>query len=213
MSVEPAPPGAPGDALLLVSTARSSRFFSTFFMVEDRVESVWSTRSRLPIRFEKTVHEGNYRKHESVRFDQEAGRAVYAGGDTVDMVPGSQDVLSAFYYVRTLDLDLGSTVAIPNHADKKNYPLDVRVLGRETIDVEAGRFRCIVVEPLLKTAGLFKQEGRLTIWLTDDARRLPVLMKSKVAVGSITAELESYRAGVPAIAPPPGPAMGEGSGR
>jgi hypothetical protein len=71
----------------------------------------------------------------------------------------------------------------------------VRVVRRENVEVPAGTFRCLVVEPLLKSAGLFKQEGSLTIWLTDDARRMPVLMKSKVAVGSIAAELESFRMG------------------
>ena len=59
-----------------------------------------------------------------------------------------------------------------------------------------------MIEPLLRSAGLFKHEGRLTIWLTDDARRMPVLMKSQVAVGSIVAELESFRVGRAPRRPP-----------
>jgi hypothetical protein len=114
-----------------------------------------------------------------------------------EILPGTQDVLSAFYYVRTQPLAPGDSLEVPNHSDGKNYPLMVRVLRRETITVPAGTFTCLVVEPLLKTAGLFKQEGRLTIWLTDDARKMPVLMKGKVTVGSIVAELESFRMGRP----------------
>lgn len=184
-------------AYRLASTARSSRFFSTFFEVKDRVESVWSVTRRVPLRFERHIHEGNYTRNEVVQFDPEAGTATYPKGKVKEIPPGAQDVLSAFYYVRTQNLAPGDSLEVPNHTDGKNYPLVVRVLRRETITVPAGTFTCLVVEPLLKTAGLFKQEGRLTIWLTDDARKMPVLMKGKVTVGSIVAELESFRMGRP----------------
>ncbi len=53
-----------------------------------------------------------------------------------------------------------------------------------------------MVEPLLKAGGIFKNKGRLVIWLTDDARRLPVLMKSKVAIGSVKVVLQEVKTGV-----------------
>jgi hypothetical protein len=71
----------------------------------------------------------------------------------------------------------------------------VRILKRETITVKAGTFDCIVAEPLLKTVGVFKHTGKLKVWLTDDRLKMPVLMKSKVLVGSITAELTDYQLG------------------
>lgn len=179
----------------LISSAKSSRFFSTFFLVDDLVESHWSPNTLLPEFFEKRIREGKYEKDETIRFDQEAGKAHYQNGEVSQMTPYSQDVLSAFYYVRTQPLRVGSTISIPSHTDGKNYPLEVKIMRKEKIKVKAGTYNCFVVEPLLKSAGLFKQEGRLTIWITDDARRIPVLMKSKVAVGSIVAELESYRPG------------------
>lgn len=192
------------------STAESSRFFDTFFPVKDRVESVWDVERAIPLRFERHIREGKYKKDAMVRFDHAQGKAFYSNGKTSEFPAGSQDVLSAFYYVRGQDLSPGTSLQVPNHADGKNYPLEVRVLRRETVQVPAGTFACVVVEPLLKSAGLFKQEGNLTIWLTDDARRMPVLMKSKVAVGSIAAELESFRlaAGAPAAPGSPGAARG-----
>ena len=84
-------------------------------------------------------------------------------------------------------------ILLESHADRKNYPLNVIVHGREEVDTPAGKFQCLVVEPMLRTPGLFKHEGKLTIWLTDDERRMPVLMKSKVAIGSITVILTGYR--------------------
>ena len=181
----------------LASTARSSRFFSTFFTVKDRVESLWSLDRRVPLRFEKHIHEGNYKKDTVIEFDHENGHAVYENGERLEIEKDTQDVLSAFYYIRCNRLEVGESVHVPNHSDGENYPLEVKVVRREKVKVPAGEFRCVVVEPLLKSAGLFKQEGRLTIWLTDDARKMPVLMKSKVAVGSIVAELEKFRMGKP----------------
>ena len=195
------------------STAESSRFFSTFFPVKDRVESVWSVDTRLPLRFEKHIREGKYAKDGGMRFDHVQNRATYTNGKSFPFPEGSQDVLSAFYFVRSQALAPGTLLVVPNHTDGKNYPLQVKVLKRETVTVPAGTFTCVVVEPLLKSAGLFKQEGNLTIWLTDDARRMPVLMKSKVAVGSIAAELESFTPGAAGWGGPnqnvPRPAAGD----
>jgi len=106
-----------------------------------------------------------------------------------------QDVLSAFYFIRTQDLKVGKSLFVDNHTDKKNYPLEVKVLRKERVKVPAGTFNCVVVEPILKASGIFKQKGSLTVWLTDDEIKMPVLMKSKVIVGSISTELTNYRLG------------------
>jgi len=202
----------------LLSTAKSSRFFDTFFPVDDRIISEWSPTLRAPVAFEKRSREGKYKKDESLHFDHERGLAIYGNGKREKMPPGSQDVLSAFYMVRAHKLAPGMSFQIPNHADGKNYQLVVKVHTRETVDVPAGHFSCLVVEPMLRTSGLFKQEGRLLIWVTDDARHMPVQMKSKIAVGSIVAELESFRMGQPPSSADPNhesavPAQGNAGGR
>jgi len=211
------PGKAPGNYRLL-STAKSSRFFDTFFPVDDRIISEWSTTLGAPVEFEKRSREGKYKKDETLRFDHERGLALYGNGRREKMPPGSQDVLSAFYVVRAHKLVPGASFEIANHADGKNYQLVVKVHEREAVDVPAGHFSCVVVEPLLRTSGLFKQEGRLLIWVTDDARHMPVQMKSKIAVGSIVAELESFRMGQPPSSDDPGretamPTQGNAGGR
>jgi hypothetical protein len=72
------------------------------------------------------------------------------------------------------------------------YDLDVRYLGKETIEVPAGKFECIVVEPLVKEGGLFKSEGSIIIYITNDEAKMPVRVKTKVIIGSINADLTSY---------------------
>lgn len=184
------------DCYKIVSTAATNSIVSTFFKVRDRVESLMDVCSLYSRKFEKHLSEGNYTKDEIVRMDHETGLAYYADGDTVEILRSTQDALSSLYFVRTLDLKIGTLVAFPNHSGKKNYPLRVRVLGRERIKTPAGRFNCIVVEPRLKSEGIFKHKGRLTVWLSDDEMRLPVKMKSQIAIGAITAELVGWKEGV-----------------
>nr|MBN2277589.1 DUF3108 domain-containing protein [candidate division Zixibacteria bacterium] len=179
---------------LLISTANSNRFFSSFYRVEDRVESVFDARGLFSWHFEKKLSEGSYQANKSYSFDQENHRVIYEN-DTLDINNYIQDALSILYYVRTRDLKIGESIYVDNFTDGKSYPMEVRVLQKETVKVKAGKFDCLVVEPLLLSAGIFQHEGRLKVWLTDDRLKLPVLMKSKVLVGSISAELTDYQLG------------------
>ncbi len=174
--------------------AQSNSFFSTFFRVDDKVESIVDAAGLFPWRFEKNLREGGYRSDRLYTFDQR-GHLVYYQKDTIEIPPFTQDPLSVLYYVRTQNLEVGKSLFIDNFTDGKLYPLEVRVLEKERITVKAGTFDCIVVEPLLQAAGVFKHEGKLKVWLTDDRLKMPVLMKSKVLVGSISAELTSYELG------------------
>src|SRR5262249_50895437 len=100
-----------------------------------------------------------------------------------------------FYRARIEKLTPGLSIYIPHHSDRKSFYLEVHVIRKERIDVPAGSFSCVVVEPLVRDAGPFNNKGTLTIWLTDAARHLPVLMKSKVPVGPVDAVLQSYTLG------------------
>ncbi len=178
----------------IYSTVRSTSFFSTFFRVEDSALTCIDVRELFPVRFEKYLREGKYRADRSATFDPVAGLA-YTPGDTIVVPPYVQDALSLLYYVRALELKPGTDLQVENYDGKNTYTLTVRVLRKERVEVKAGVFSTIVVEPLLQAAGLFKHEGRLTVWLSDDRLHLPVLMKSKVIVGSIVAELTQYNLG------------------
>jgi len=179
----------------IVSLAQSNKFFSMFYRVEDTVISHMDVQKRFSRKFEQHLREGKYKADLEVKFDQAAGRALYKDGRSFDIPYGVQDALSALYYVRTLNLKVNDHVLVDNHSNGKNYPLQVKVHRKETIDTPAGRFKCLVVEPFLQSTGLFKQKGRLTVWLTDDERKIPVQMKSEIPVGSITAVLTKMEPG------------------
>ncbi len=178
----------------VISRAMSNKVFSTFFRVDDRIESIVDAEGIYSWRFEKNLREGGYSADRMYEFDQPLG-LVYYGRDTIDVPPVVQDALSVLYYIRTQELQVGSSIYLDNFTDGGQFPLEVKVEKRETISVEAGTFDCIVVEPMTQSVGVFKNEGRLTVWLTDDRLKMPVLMKSKVLVGSISAELTDYELG------------------
>jgi len=178
----------------IVTRAKSNKFFSTFYKVDDRVESIIDAVGLFSWRFEKNLREGGYRDDRVCLFDQRNHVVLYQE-DTISVPPYVQDALSVMYYIRTQTLEPGQILFVDNFTDGKLYPLEVRVLERERVEVKAGSFDCVVVEPLLKSVGVFKHEGKLRVWLTDDRLKMPVLMKSKILVGSITAELTDFRLG------------------
>jgi len=84
-------------------------------------------------------------------------------------------------------------INLRNFFDRESHELVVRVLGRQQIEVKAGTFKTIVVEPVIKSGSLFKFEGKLLLWLSDDERRVPVKVSTKIPIGTIDAELTGYR--------------------
>ena len=175
----------------IVSIARTNRAFDTVFKVRDRHESFIHWDELYALRFVKHLREGRFRRDGRVDFDQLRHLAVYED-TTVGIPPNTHDFLSALYYMRTIPVEPGQAVFLPNHTNGKNYPIYVKVVGRERVRVPAGEFDCIVVEPVLETSSIFEHKGKLTIWLTDDTVRMPVLLRSKVIVGAFEAVLKEY---------------------
>jgi hypothetical protein len=127
-------------------------------------------------------------------FDQFRHRATTTEG-AYDIPPYVHDILSAFYFARTVDYSQskpGDIYTLFNFYKDTSHELGVKFLGRQELEVEAGTFRTIVLEPLVREGGLFKSEGRIVVWLTDDEAKIPVRVNTKVVVGSIDTELREY---------------------
>ena len=184
----------------IVSTARSNEMVSLFYPVDDRTDSYMDARGLYSLWFKLRQREGRYRSDKEIRFDQQAHRALYihnGKAEWFDTVPEVQDALSGLYFLRTLTLEPGRPVTIPVFDSRKNWQVEVRVLQREEVVTPAGTFRTVKVKPLLKSEGIFRRKGDVHIWLTDDARKIPVKMKSAVKIGSITATLVEWREHAP----------------
>jgi len=168
--------------------------FDLFYKVRDRYSTYLDVKGMFPWRFEQHIREGNYTRDFSAFFDQRRGK-VYTSEGSYKTVKNVLDIISAFYFVRTVNFKLyspGDTLHLHNFYKDKTFPLDVIYRGKEKVDVDAGTFNCIIVEPRIKQGGLFKSEGSILVWLTDDEIKMPVRVKSKIVIGSILADLTKY---------------------
>lgn len=196
-------------AYRISATARSNPAFSTFFRVADTNEALLDIVQFHTLRFFKDLNEGDFSFQEEVLFDQEAGLVSYPGESDpalacMEIPPHALDVLSCLYFARTLPLEVGETYYIDSHIDNDNYALEVTVYEGERIRVPAGEFDCILVKPGLRSQGIFDQQGEIWVWLTDDERHMPVLMRSAIVIGEIVCVLEDYTSGEPLDVENPG---------
>lgn len=174
---------------------RSLESLEWLYSVRDRYRTVLDVSGIFPWEFNQSLREGGYSRDFNATLDQANHTARTNEGD-FSITPYIHDIVSAFYYVRTQNLRSypnGGVMQLRNFFNKECYDLGVKILGIQTIEVEAGKFRCIVVEPLIKEGGLFKSDGRILIWLSDDERKIPVKVSSKIPIGSIDAELTLYQ--------------------
>lgn len=187
---------AEGGTHRIVVTARSNDWLSVFFPVDDRVESVLDKEGGafpgVSRSYRMQTREGSHHRDREIRFG--SGTAVFhdrRSGErlALSIPPGTFDIYSSFFHVRYLPLEVGRSVYVNILDGKEVQRLEVRVLRRETLWTVLGRVPTIVVKPLVRSEGVFEGKGGVTIWLTDDARRIPVRVQTKVTVGSVTATL------------------------
>jgi Protein of unknown function (DUF3108) len=185
------------DVLPLWSTAHSHPFFSTVYAVDDRVESHLDLRQLLTRYYRIRLKEGGYRVHREVTFDPVQQRATYSKNhQSARLLPtgaAAQDPLSSLYVVRTLPLQVGASVYLPIFDRGKTSLTEIQVLQRERLQLPFGTVHTLKLQPLLQTSGIFQRDGELFIWLTDDARRVPVQMLSRITMGSVTARLRKVK--------------------
>lgn len=168
--------------------------FDWIFKVRDRYETFLDVEGLFPWRFEQHVREGKYSRDFSAFFDQRRGKAKTSEG-VYDIPKYVNDIVSAFYLARTFDysnMKPDDKFHLQNFYKDRVYDLDVKYHGKETVTVPAGKFDCIVIEPLVQEGGLFKSEGSILIWLTDDILKVPVKVKTKVIIGAIDGELTAF---------------------
>jgi hypothetical protein len=182
----------------ITSRVHSSPFVSVFYKVEDYARCL--IRDGRPVNFWIRQHEGRYRSNKETVFDADTGNITFFNylknskhKHTIkDRV--AWDVMSGFYYLRTLPLEIGKSVYIDIFDSNKFYKAEVSVLRKEKIKVpDMGAVETILVKPVLKSEGLFRKKGDILVWLTDDERRIPVRVETKVPVGSVVAVLRNFK--------------------
>jgi hypothetical protein len=165
------------------------------FHVDDVLESWIDTGCFQSLRFVQQLDE--HGKTRQRRYEMYPERLAFTENDKPEerSAPRPLDDGSFFFFVRTQDLVVGETYEYPQYFRPDRNPVIIRVIGRERVTVPAGTFDAIVLQPVIKTKGIFSEKGEAKIWLTDDAARVMVKMSAKVSFGTLTMSLTSLQHG------------------
>jgi hypothetical protein len=170
---------------------KSVGLFNWFFKVDDRFESYADEESIIPYHFIRRTHEGSYKYEDEVDFYHEKGIAKSRRAEKP--IPyGIKDIVSAFYYMRTLDLsniNEGQEYKLDFYLDDSAYVSKIIYLGKEIVETKLGKFRCLKFKPMVAQGEIFQEPYPMVLWVTDDKNKAPVLGKSTVIVGSVKLEL------------------------
>lgn len=162
-----------------------------FYHVDDSYESWMDAETLFSLRFVQRIHEGNYRPVRT--FEIFPDRAVFKQDDKPEepSVAEPLDDASFFFFLRTIPLEVGKTYEFPRYFNPKANPVIIRVLRKEHIRVPAGEFDAIVIQPIIKTTGLFSDNGMAELWLSDDSRRILLQLRSKFSIVNLSLALKA----------------------
>ena len=178
----------------------TSGMIKWFFKVDDVYESYFDKDTVKPYQFRRKIDEGGYKKHRITTFNYNSNQAYVQDfikqKDTSVAILKVQDMMSSFYYLRNQDVKnfkKGDEIAIDMFMDSQIYPFKLRFLGKEVLSTKFGKINSLIFRPLVQSGRVFKAQESVTIWITDDANKIPIKMKADLSVGSLRAELESYK--------------------
>ena len=178
----------------VVGIGRTRGAFNFFFRVVNRYETYLDEEAIVPLLFIRRINEGGYRKSQDVVFNQFDNIAI-SNTATVPVIPNVQDIISAFYYLRTYDYDdaeVGDIFDVSFFLDDSVYVSRVVFDGREDVNTRIGTFRTLRFKPQVLTGDVFSQPYPMTLWISDDKNKIPIMIQSGIIVGSIKMELVEY---------------------
>ncbi len=182
----------------MVGTGRTTGMAEWFFKTRDRYETYIDTEAMIPWEFIRDVDEGGYKINRHIIFDhyQQKATDFKDNQKTFDIDKNAQDLLSTFYYARCINADtlvIGQEVPVDMFLDHEMYPFRFKYLGKETVKSDFGKIYCMKFKPLVQSGRVFKEKEGMTLWVTDDANKVPIRLESELAVGSIKIDLMDYK--------------------
>ncbi|GAA6768393.1 DUF3108 domain-containing protein [Flavobacterium johnsoniae] len=180
-------------------TTGMSKFF---FKVEDLYESYFDKETGEPYRFVRKIDEGGYTKNQEGFFNQSENKVLVKDykrktEKTIVITDNVQDIVSSFYFLRNhpnIDkLKSGEAITIDMFFDDEITKFKLKYVGRQDITTKFGTVSCMIFKPLVQTGRVFKEKESLTLWITDDANKVPIRIKADLAVGSLKADLDEYK--------------------
>ncbi len=187
--------------------AKTSSIFSLFYTMNDVAESYLDTQSLFSHKFSLKLDESLQKRDVLELYDQNGQKAYYWSkldhkkkgkkdeNSTIEILPFTQDGLSAFFYIRTLPLEIGKSYTFPVLTNGKMREVRVTAIRKEEIQTKMGKFPAIVVKPEVVLDGVLKPYGDSFVWISDDVHRTLLKVDAKIKVGSVIAYLREHKYG------------------
>lgn len=184
------------DALHAKMYAYTTGLTDKIFRIEDRYESYFDSENTLPYKSVRDINEGGYTFYNEVEFAHNDTLVTSHKSGQKTVPKGTLDMVSALYFLRTLDIDTlkkGAELSFNTFFDDTVFPFKLRYKGKERIKTKKGKIRCHRFDPIVEPGRIFNSEDDMSFWLTDDENRIPVLIKFDLIVGSVKCELIGYQ--------------------
>jgi len=181
------------DCYHFCSVITSNPDLKFLFSLNDTVEVYARTHDLLPVFYRERINEGKYFNDSNLFFNHDSLFVLYDDSLRIDLLVESRDLLSFWYYLRTLNLIVGDSIRINIHKSKENFNILCRVKDKERIKTPLGEFRTILVSPSTEGKGIFGEGGGMDIWYSDDEARYPVQIRAKMKFGSVLFKLKEVK--------------------
>ncbi len=196
MEIRPA--AAPATGYVISAHVKDYGALATFYPIDDQFRCTVDGAMKLPTRYEVIQREG-HRHHLTTRvteYDQQQQQVRYQKNknpiQTFALVGKAYNEFASFIITRALSLQINEPIVVPTFADEKRHEVRVYLLKREELDSIFGKRQTLKIEPRLQFKGLYEKSGSTLLWVTDDRCRVPVEIRSRIALGSLVAELTDY---------------------
>lgn len=179
----------------LVAQGKTSGSFNIFYKVRNRYDSYIDQATLLPYLYTENIREANYKRNDKARFYQDQ-RKIVANKGTFKALNQTFDLVSAYYFARSLDLtniSVGERIKLNYFLDDGVSELEIQYLGKERVKTSIGSFNCLKFSPVVQPGRIFRKDGKLYLWITDDGNRIPVKAQAELLVGSLTMEITSAK--------------------
>ncbi|MBC7524994.1 MAG: DUF3108 domain-containing protein [Flavobacterium sp.] len=185
-----------------IGTGYTTGMSRMFFKVNDNYESYFDKITGKPYQYVRQIDEGGYTKNQEGFFNQDKNTILvkdYKNNNekTFNTSENVQDIISTFYFLRNhpniKKLKIGESIIVDMFFDEESTKFKLKYIGDEDLETKFGIISTMIFRPLVQSGRVFKEQESLTVWISDDDNKLPVRIKANLAVGSIKADLESFK--------------------
>jgi len=174
--------------------------FDLFLRIRDKFGAYIDTSAIVPQKGYRFIQEGNFRMKDITRYDH-VNNIAYPEVDGKEKkaykIPDNvQELVSGYYFLRTLDynkMNIGDTIKLKAFYEDSTYKFNLKYLGKTNVSTKIGKFKAILISPIMPSNRLFKGENSIKMYISDDKNRIPLKVKAEMFVGAVEVDIKSYR--------------------